>query len=195
MGSVRKHVKHKAWTEEEIEKLKTLSGKATKSEIARRMKRTVGSVTSKRLRLGIQCFEEQTDLMNCTEVAHLVGMHSSTIYKTWVGKGLKVKKISYFLMTDEKELVRFMQEHPQLWKASKCDYYFFCRYEWFLERLRKERSGEDKGNRYSNARRWTEHEISRAKMLKRRGLTHKEIGAELGRTKQALDHLSMRGII
>lgn len=195
MGSVRKSTKHRRWTQEEEEKLRNLSERMTKTQLAKALKRTQSSVNTKRNRLGIPCFAEQTDLLNGTEIAQLVGVHSTSIYKTWVSKGLSMKKIGYCLLASEKELVRFMQEQPQLWKASKCDYYFFCRYEWFLERLKKERAGEDNGNRYTNTRRWTEKEISRAKMLKSKGLTHKEIGKELGRTKGSIDHLSMRGRI
>ena len=195
MNSTDGKKKYKKWTPEEEEKLRVLSEKLTKGEIARRLKRSVGSVSTKRRNMGISCFKEQTDLLTGIAVSELVGAHSTSIYKTWCNNGLEMKKIGGYKVTDEKTLVNFMQERPDLWKASECDYYFFCRYKWFTDRLERERAGLDKGNRYTNTRRWTEKEISRAKMLKRRGLTHREIGAELGRTKQSIDHLSMKGII
>ena len=89
-------------------------------------------------------------------------------------------------------MLDFMQEHPELWKASDCDYYFFCRYKWFTDRLESEKAGTDNISHYRNRKAWTELDISRFKMLKSRGLTHNEIAAELGRTRRAIDHMNMR---
>ena len=195
MNATKQKREYRKWTPEEEEKLRVLSEKFTKRDIAKRLKRSVASVSTKRKNMGIPCFVEQTELLTGVVISELVGAHSTSIYKTWVNNGLELKKIGGYKVTDEKTLVKFMQERPDLWKASECDYYFFCRYKWFTDRLERERAGIDKGNRYTNTRRWTETEISRAKMLKRRGLSHRQIGAELGRTKQAIDHLSMKGII
>ena len=55
-----------------------------------------------------------------------------------------------------------------------------------------EKKGIDKGNHYRNRRNWTAREVSRMKMLLKRGLTHIEVAEELGRTLQAVDHKIMQ---
>ena len=81
-----------------------------------------------------------------------------------------------------------MQEHHELWRASQCDYDFFCRYDWFLERLKAERNGTDTISHYRNRRDWTTYELSKAKMLWQRGLHYTEIAERLGRSNMAVYH-------
>ena len=195
MGEIRTFGKHKRWTNEEEEKLIRYSERMTEGGLAKLLNRPVTSVRAKRTRMGLPCFADQTDKMNCTIIAELVGVDRTNIHKVWIRKGLKMERVGQYKVVEEKELARFMSEHPELWKASKCDYYFFCRYKWFKDRLQREREGKEEYNHHRDIRYWTPTEISRAKMLKRRGLTHREIGAELGRTKQAIDHISMRGML
>lgn len=192
MGRVRKYSKHKHWTDEEIESLYKLCEKKTKSGIAKELGRSIQSVNSKRIELGISSFIKQTDKLYMKQVAELVGVDSSTIGKVWTKHGLRFQKVGQYKVVSEEKLLIFMQNHPELWKASKCDYYFFQRHNWFLERLSMEKAGIDKGRHYQNIRYWNNVEISRMKMLKKRGLTHSEIANELGRTKRAVDHMNMR---
>ena len=192
MGEVRKYGRHRRWTKEEEERLKELCEKKTKSGIAKELGRSKEAVNSKRIELGIACFAEQTDKLSMGQVAELVGIDNSTIGKVWTKHGLRFRKVAPYKVVSEETLLSFMQKHPQLWKASKCEYHFFCRHKWFMERLEKERAGIEPGTHYQNMRFWTNIEISRMRMLKRRGLTHKEIAKELGRTKKAVDHMSMK---
>lgn len=195
MGETRRYTKHKRWTKEEEEKLIQYSERMTESGLAKLLNRPITSVRSKRARMGLPCFAEQTDKVNCTIIAELVGVDRSNIHRVWVNKGLNMERVGQFKVVEEKELARFMKEHPELWKASKCDYYYFCHYDWFVDRLKREREGLEKHDHYKDFRYWTAKEISRAKMLKRRGLSHREIGKELGRSKQAIDHASRRGYL
>lgn len=192
MGEVRKYAPHRQWTKDEEQRLIELSEHMTKSQLAKELGRSVGSVNNKRIAMGLASFSDQTDKLTITQIAGLVGVDVSTIGKTWRKYGMRFRTVGYFKVTTEKALVGFMRKYPGLWKASKCDYHFFCRYKWFVERLTAERVGADPGNHYQNRRPWTSLEISRMWMLKRRGLTHQEIGNELGRTKQAVDHMIMR---
>ena len=192
---VREYKPHRRWTKEEEELLIKFSEKMTEGGLAKKLKRPISSVRAKRTRMGLPCFMDQTEMVNATMLAELVGVNRCNILRTWVNKGLKLQRVGQFRVADEKEILRFMQEHPELWKASKCDYYYFCQHKWFTDRLERERAGIEKYNKYRNMKKWTATEISRAKMLKRRGLSHREIGAELGRSKQAIDHLSMRGML
>ena len=186
---------HRRWTKEEEELLIKYSEKMTESGIAKKMNRPVSSVRAKRTRMGLPCFMDQTEKMNATMIAEIVGLDRSSIHRVWENKGLQMKRVGQFKVTDEKELIRFMQEHPELWKASKCDYYYFCQYKWFTDRLERERAGKEPYNKYRNIKYWTATELSRAKMLKRRGLSHREIGEKLGRSKQSIDHASRRGML
>ena len=192
MGEIRKYGEHRRWTKEEEKRLCQLCEEKTKSGIAKELGRSRQSVNSKRIELGIASFTEQTDKLSMKQIAELVGVDSSTIGKVWTNHGLRFRKVGQYKVISEDRLLSFMQEHPEFWKASKCDYHFFCRHKWFMERLKNEKSGIDNGTHYQNMRFWTGAEISRMKMLKRRGLTHKEIANELGRTKKAVDHMNMR---
>ena len=195
MGKLRKYARHTAWTKEEEEYLRKQSESKTDSEIAKILKRSRSSVKAKRLRMGIPSFTDQTDKINAVQIGELVGEHKTSITTTWVKKGLVLKPAGSFKVTSEDQLVKFMKEHPDLWKASRCDRYFFGRYQFFTDRLEREKAGTETYNRYKNYRHWTDWEISRVKMLKRRGLSDKEIAKELGRTSQAIYHLNRRLMI
>lgn len=192
MGEIRKYGEHRRWTKEEEKRLCQLCEEKTKSGIAKELGRSRQSVNSKRIELGIASFTDQTDKLSMKQIAELVGVDNSTIGKVWTNHGLRFRKVGQYKVISEDRLLSFMQEHPEFWKASKCDYHFFCRHKWFMERLENEKSGIDNGTHYQNMRLWTGTEISRMKMLKRRGLTHGEIAKELGRTKSAVDHMNMR---
>lgn len=180
------------WTPEEEQQLIKLCEKHSQSTIARKMKRSVASIKAKRIKMNIDCFSDQMDKLMVSEIAELAGVQMNSITRTWIKYGLPIKKEGSFVVVSEKELVDFMQEHPELWKASDCDYYFFCRYKWFTDRLESEKAGTDKISHYRTRKAWTDLDISRFKMLKSRGLTHNEIAAELGRTRRAIDHMNMR---
>ena len=192
MGEVRKYAPHRRWTKDEEQRLIELSENMTKIQLAKEFGRSVSSVNNKRIAMGLASFSDQTDKLTITQIAELVGVDKSTIAKTWRKYGMRFRTVGYFKVTTEKALVGFMRKYPGLWKASKCDYYFFCRHEWFIERLENEKVGLEVKNHYQNRRPWTSLDISRMQMLKRRGLTHKQIGNELGRSKRAIDHMITR---
>lgn len=188
MGEIRKYGKHKYWTQEEMDLLKRLCRTKTKSEIAKIMKRTESSISSKRKELGIESCHQYMDKMKCSEVAILVGQNKSNIYKTWKNHGFPIKRKGYYWYISEEELISFMQENPRLWKASQCDYWFFSRYDWFLDRLQKEKNGKDEVNHYRNIKRWTAYELSLVKMYWKRGMNNSEIAEKIGRSYMAVYH-------
>lgn len=192
MGNFRKTTAHRPWTKEEEQKLIELSEFKTQSGIAKELGRSVQSIKCKRQRMGVDCYINQTDRLTMSEVARLVGADLASIAKTWRKYGLRLRRNGPLMTISEECLVRFMQNNPKLWKASKCDYYFFCKYKWFKDRLANEKAGLDTGDHYQNKRSWSDYEISRLKMLKKRGYSHKEIAQELGRTKRAIDHASIK---
>ena len=180
------------WTKEEEELLIKLCESKPQSAVAKEMNRSVQSIKGKRKSMNIDSFTVQTDLINLTDVARLVGIDPSSVAKTWRKHGLRLVKKGNFRCVSENVLANFMKNHTELWRATKCDYHFFCRYKWFIQKLENEKAGIDCGTVQNTRKDWTMYEISRFKMLKNRGFTHRQIAAELGRTKQAIDHLSMR---
>ena len=192
MGVVRNYGKHRRWTAKEEELLSRCSEKYPDSVTAKKLGRTTSAVKAKRIAMGISSFTNQTDKLTLKQVADLVGLDKTNIGKVWVRHGLSIQKQRHYRLVKEEDLVLFMRQHPEFWKASKCDYYFFCRYKWFRERLEREKAGADEVSRYQNYKYWTSREISRMQMLKRKGLTHRQIGAELGRSKRAVDKMVMR---
>lgn len=188
----KKKQKKKYWTPEEEQRLIKLCEKDSQAEIARKMKRSVASIKGKRIQMNIDCYSDMTDKLKISQIAEITGIEYQSIARTWVKYGFPIKKQGLFSVVSENELVNFMQKHPELWKASDCDYYFFQRYKWFTDRLEREKAGTDNISHYRNRKAWTDLDISRFKMLKSRGLTHNEIAAELGRTRQSIDHINMR---
>ena len=169
-----------------------LSAKYSQEVVAKMLGRSPSSVKGKRTRMNIEPFSGQTDRIALAEVARMIGVDRGTISRTWVQHGLKTRKNGRFKMVTYENLADFMENNPKLWQASKCDYYFFCQYKWFMDRLADERRGRGVIATQQTKKYWSEYEISRLKLLRKRGLSNSEIGKELGRTKQSVDHMFMR---
>lgn len=89
---------------------------------------------------GCTLIDGNFDRLTCAEIGRLVGKDKSTISKCWCGKGglrSKVigKRYRFVKITD---LLKWMQEHPSKWDATKCDKYFFGKYDWFSEKRDKD---------------------------------------------------------
>lgn len=190
MGEIRKYAPHRRWTKEEEERLMWLSERYTKADIARILNRTPSSVNAKRIALGIGGLMDMTERWNMKQVAEAVGMDKTTIGRDWVKAGLKTVKRKNYRLVEEKELHRFMRANPDRWDATKCDYYLFYQFPWFLEKL--ERDKQNPPNIVN--KRWTEYEKQQFVYLKKRGFTHREIAEKLGKTKSAVNHMSQRKI-
>ena len=78
----------------------------------------------------------------------------------------------------QKDLVRYLKEHPEDWNANKVtDDSLLLRYPWF-----KEKKKTDTKKKYF----WTTTEIARLKFLYRKGLSIKEIAKDMGRTESSI---------
>lgn len=189
MGQRRRSEEPKRWTQEEIDRLIKLADKYTQSDIARFMNRSVSSVKGKLYRLQLGGLIDRTDRWTITQLAEVVGMNDGSILKTWVKYGLKTTKRGLYRFVKEEDFIKFMKEHPERWDATKCDYYLFYKYPWFMEKLEK-----DKKNPTNQKMRdyWTDYQKQQFILMKRRGFKHKEIAAAIGKTKRAVDHYNMR---
>lgn len=188
MGTVRDYSNRRPWTAEEEERLRELCEKYTKSDIARLMKRSKSSVNNKRRELGIEPLLETTDKWTFSQITEAVGVSKGVVNKTWVKHGLKFQKRAYFRLVEEKDLHKFMQEHFELWDATKCDYYLFCQYEWFLEKLKQDKKQPIERKKHY----WTDYQKRQFDILARRGYSYREIAKEIGKTKSAVAHYASR---
>lgn len=176
------------WTQEETEKLIQLSENYTKSDIAKRLHRTPSSVNGKIQALQLGGLIDRTAKWNFKQIADAVGVDPGCVGKTWVKYGLKYVKRGYYCLVDETELHRFMREHPELWNATKCDYYLFYQFSWFMDKLEQDKKVPVEHRGYF----WTDYQKQQFASLKRKGYTHKQIADAIGKSKKAVDHYSMR---
>ena len=184
----RKTAKRKKWTDKDVETLIRLREDYTKRDIARIMKRSPSSISNKVRELELGGLMENTDKWNFQQVTEAIGCSKGVIHKTWVKHGLKYIKRGYYCLVSEEELTRFMQAHPELWDATKCDYYLFYKYPWFMKKLEEDKKKTSSSKSYF----WTYYQKQQLIMLKRKGLTHKEIAEQIGKTKRAVDHYSAK---
>lgn len=173
-------MKGKRWTKEEIEYLNKWWGKKDRIAIAKHLNKSVAAVKGQVNTQGLGSFLESNEYLNAVEVSKLLGVQESTIRK-WTSRGLPCKKFPMYVMFDEKDVLKFMQENPDSWDARKCDYWYFQTFPWFREKLAKDR--ERKSYYYKN---WTDYELQRLQTMKRRGYTNRQIADELGRTKRSV---------
>lgn len=181
----RKYNGRKKWTAEEIQTLLKLAENFTQSQIAKKMKRPKSSIKGKMYELGLGCLADRTDMWTFAEVAEVIGCDRGSIGKTWVAHGLLYYKRGAYRLVREQNLIKFMQEHPNLWDATKCDPYIFGQYDWFQAKLQDDKNR--KGYTY-----WTDYEKQRVLMLIRQGKTQNEIAGIVGRSRSSISHMVMR---
>ncbi len=188
MGEVRKYGKHKPWMEKDVERLMDLRNKYTKSDIARILKRSPSAISNKVCELKLGGLMDNTDLWTFTQITEAVGVSSGVVNKTWVKYGLKFLRRGNYCLVKESDLLDFMKTHTDLWNATKCDYYLFYQYPWFLQKLEQDRIiPVEQRNHY-----WTDYQKRQFELLARKGYTHQQIADAIGKTKRAVDHMSWR---
>jgi hypothetical protein len=184
----RKKAERKRWTKEEVEHLIRLRDKYTKSDIARILKRTPASISNKVRELGLGGLMDNTECWTLAQVTEAVGAGAGCVHKTWRKHGLKSVKRGNYCLVNEEDLLKFMKEHPDLWDATKCDYYLFYQYSWFIEKLEKDKQKPIENRGYY----WTDYQKQQFESLSRKGLTHEQIAQRIGKTKRAVSHYSWR---
>lgn len=122
------------WSDDDLEYLEDAMGKVSVSQISRKLKRTESAVRTKAVKSGIGCFTDNTEYLSMAEVIRLLGKKSKSVYRYAENKKLKTIKKDKRRMTTEENLIKFMQEYPELWDATKCDKYYFGMYDWFQQK-------------------------------------------------------------
>lgn len=188
MAKKKKSAKRKPWTDDEVERLIFLRTKFTKRDIARLMKRSPASVNGKIQELGLGGLLENTDKWSFEQIREAVGLASGSVNSTWVRRGLKFVRRQNLCLVDEDELLKFMKKNTDLWDATKCDFYLFYQYPWFMEKLEQDKKIPYENKRYY----WTDYQKQQFTLMKRRGFSHQQIADAIGKTKRAVDHYSVR---
>lgn len=188
MGEVRKYGKHKPWTEKDIERLINLRSKYTKSDLARILKRSPSAISNKVFELELGGLIDNTDRWTFTQITEAVGLSSGVVNKTWVKHGLKFTRRGNYCLVKESDLLDFMKTHTDLWTATKCDYYLFYQYPWFLQKLEQDKQIPVEQRKHY----WTDYQKRQFELLARKGYTHQQIADAIGKTKRAVDHMSWR---
>ena len=177
----------KKWTENEEKRLLNLCDKYTYSDIAKKLKRSERSVKEKLNALGITGqLTDRCDDWTFTQITETLGLGPRVVNTTFVKYGLKFEKRGRYCFVVYEDLIEFMKNNPNLWDANKVEYYVFSEYDWFLEKLEKDKKQETSKDKYL----WTNYEKQRFTILKRRGYTHEQIAKELGKTKHSIDAYS-----
>lgn len=169
------------WTQEEMEYLEASWGKATLKTMATHLNRSVSSVKQKAYQMDLGLKVDAVEGIPVRNLPEIIGVNVMCAYK-WSDLGmLNTKKVGNVLFVKEKDLIKFLIEHPNLWDATKSDKTWFRKYDWFQEKLEHDRQFS-----YSGKQSWTESEDRRLMYLKRKGYKYKDIGKELGRTKASV---------
>lgn len=182
------------WTPEEFDLLQELWGHRTMPQIAKALNRTPEAVKIKISRLQLGTYESNSEFMNARQVSYMLGIDVHTVTDYWIPKlGLKCtkraptgsRKFTYIKVTD---LMRWLQDHQDKWDSRKLELYALgSEPEW----LTAKRSGEF-GKPILGCHKWTQREDDRLRMLFRKGLTDKQIAAELGRSEAGVGHRRQR---
>lgn len=123
------------WDEDELQMLEELVGHHSIRNIARIMSRSEESIKKKINRLGLGGFKDNSDMLTRCAVSRILGVPPIRISR-WEDKGLKThRKVKPFVLYDQRELIKFLEEHPDLWNA-RCvqDDSIFAGQEWFVKK-------------------------------------------------------------
>lgn len=184
MGTIRKYKQHRAWTVEETARFKRMCEKGmSPSVIAKYLDRPISSVNCKRRSLGLPSMRDSRYDLTAVDIGALCGTSQSSVFKTWIPRGLKTRKNGCLRIVTEESLFKFMEQNQDLWNAKDCDRYFFRGQPWFEEKLNAEQSGT---RSKKELRIWTTYERARVKMLYEKGLSYQEIGRQMGRSTQSV---------
>lgn len=127
------------WSEEEEEYLLKWYGMMSAGAIAEKLGKSYRNVIHKINHMKIGNFIDNTCDLNLAEVSRLVGKDKETIKRIWTKYGLVIRKKGKYSMIREKDLTCFMKNNPDRWNATKCESWYFERFEWFREKREQDR--------------------------------------------------------
>lgn len=71
------------------------------------------------------------------ELSRVLGVSNSMI-DSFVKKGLRFSKAGNYTMFAIKDVCNFLENNIDLWDATKCEEWYFNKYDWFQEKLKQD---------------------------------------------------------
>ena len=177
------------WSREEVELMQELWGTYTIPQIAKRLNRSVLAVKVKSGRLGLGRYVNSSQYITANQAAVLLQVDNHTVTDVWIPAGLRFtwkapqgkRKYRYIRMDD---LLEWLRENPDRWDSRRVELFALgSEPEWL-----KEKRKADLTRPARRALKWTPDEDSRLVTMFRRGdRTYAEMGAELGRSPDAVE--------
>lgn len=192
----RQSFKGKDWSQEELDYIREVWGQKTIPEIARKLGRTINAVKVKTQRMGYTGQKWYGEMMSARKVSELLGVDVYAVCDYWIPKcGLKgrskrlgeTQKTTTIIMFED--LLKWLEQHQDLWDSRRLELHGLgMEYDWLVEKRKRDALLPSR-----KAQKWTAEEDSRLIYLFKRGnMTHEEIGAELGRSRAAVEHRLLR---
>ena len=125
------------WSDEEIEIMKSDYGVVNVKRIAKKLNRSYSSVRCMASRHGL-IFKEMNGNLSEMDVAEVTGMPNWNVSRLVRKNELKGTRKGACVFIAEEELFKWMKQNDDSWKARDCDYYFFARFSWFKDKLKRE---------------------------------------------------------
>ena len=150
--------------------------------IIKRYKRPYSCLVKEAYKLGIGQRHEHTEYLTVAIISEEMQIPKQTIINSWMrNHGLKYKqsKTSHknYLISQE-ELLRFLEEHQELFDASKLsEYLFYEEPQWLIDKRKKDVQWYPSKNKSD----WTLYEDNKLIHMFKKGATDEEIGKELHR--------------
>lgn len=96
----------------------------------------------------------------------------------WARKGLHILHKGNYLVVQQQELIKYLENHPEDWNAANIpDDSLIRGFPWY-----KEKKQTDTKTRYY----WTEEEVSKLKYLRHEGYSIREIAEQMGRSESSI---------
>lgn len=190
---------YRKWTPAERQYVQDKWGEMDLSGIAKRLGRSVGSITNELQRQGSTAWKGTTDLVQIKQVAQVMGTDYNTVLDSWIPAGLPVKrKVAWrkrrMLFVAMGDLFEWLREHPDRWDSRRVEPYALGQEpDWLIEKRRQdvENAREHPSGRYSEM----EDAVLRREF--RRGTPTEEIGKMLNRprgsVRRRIERLDMWG--
>ena len=126
------------WSEEEYRYLDDFVGEKTAKRISQKLGRSTAGVHSKLYRENRGGFNENCYNHKVADLPGLLGWTKCVSYKRVAAGMIKSKRLGAYRLITEKSLIEFMRERPDMWDATEADYWQFCRYDWFQQKLKED---------------------------------------------------------
>lgn len=143
------------WKKEEEDLLSDLWGSTSKENIAKKLNRTVSSITNKAVQLGLGSYlENNYDGLTVKEIAEILDISENVVRNTFFPLGLKYKnkkitKTSEYKCVDIDDLFDFLEKHQNIWDSKSMEKNILGKEpDWLKEKRKNDLNKEYNKNIY-----------------------------------------------